>query len=117
MDQIIDMNPSLLNKVPMFNPGLFQPLVFSLNRIEQTYYTGLHIVRDPGVPLVALGGLLMVAGMIIVFFMSYQQFWVRIEQEDAKISISIAGRSNRNNQQLQKKIDYLCKRINEGIKA
>jgi cytochrome c biogenesis protein len=117
LDQIIAMNPNLLTKMPMFNPGLFQPLVFSLNRIEQTYYTGLHLVRDPGIPLIALGGFFMVAGMMIVFFLSYQQFWVRIEQEDAKISISIAGRSNRNNQQLQKKIDYLCKRINEEIKA
>ena len=116
-DQIIAMKPSLLTKMPMFNPGLFQPLVFSLNRIEQTYYTGLHLVRDPGVPLVALGGLLMVAGLIVVFFIQYQRLWVFMEQEGAKISISIAGRSNRNNQQLQKKIDYLCKLINEEIKA
>ena len=116
-DQIIAMNPSLLTKMPMFNPGLFQPLVFSLNRIEQTYYTGLHLVRDPGVPLVALGGLLMVAGLIVVFFIQYQRLWVFMEQEGTKISISIAGRSNRNNQQLQKKIDYLCKLINEEIKA
>jgi cytochrome c biogenesis protein len=116
-DQIIAMNPNLLTKMPMFNPGLFQPLVFSLNRIEQTYYTGLHLVRDPGVPLVALGGLLMVAGLIVVFFIQYQRLWVFMEQEDVKISISIVGRSNRNNQQLQKKIDYLCKRINEEIKV
>jgi len=116
-DQIIAMNPSLLTKMPMFNPGLFQPLVFSLNRVEQTYYTGLHLVRDPGVPLVALGGFFMVAGMMIVFFMSYQQFWVRIEQEGVKISISIFGRSNRNNQHLQKKIDYLCRQINQELKA
>jgi cytochrome c biogenesis protein len=101
----------------MFNPGLFTPFVFSIDRVEQTYYTGLHIVRDPGVPLVALGGLLMVAGMIIVFFISYQQFGVRIEQEGAKISIKIFGRSNRNNQQLQKKINYLCRQINQEIKA
>jgi cytochrome c biogenesis protein len=117
LDQIVAMNPNLLTKVPMFNPGLFQPLVFSLNHIEQTYYTGLHLVRDPGVPLVALGGLLMVAGLMVVFFIQYQRLWVFMEQEDAKISIRIAGRSNRNNQQLQKKIDYLCKRINEEIKA
>jgi cytochrome c biogenesis protein len=117
LDQIIAMNPNLLTKAPMFNPGLFQPLVFSLNRIEQTYYTGLHLVRDPGIPLVALGGLLMVAGLMVVFFIQYQRLWVFMEQEDAKISIRIAGRSNRNNQQLQKKIDYLCKRINEEIKA
>ena len=117
LDEIIAMNPSLLTKVPMFNPGLYQPLVFSLNRIEQTYYTGLHLVHDPGVPLVALGGLLMVAGLIVVFFIQYQRLWVFMEQEDAKISISIAGRSNRNDQLLQKKIDYLCRQINQELKA
>jgi cytochrome c biogenesis protein len=68
-------------------------------------------------PLVALGGLLMVTGMIIVFFMSYQQFCIRITQEGAKISIKIFGRSNRNNEQLQKKIDYLCRQINQELKA
>jgi len=35
LDQIVAMNPNLLTKMPMFNPGLFQPLVFSLNRLEQ----------------------------------------------------------------------------------
>jgi cytochrome c biogenesis protein len=117
IDKIVATNPNLLNEVPMFNPGLFQPYVFSLDKVEQTYYTGLHIVRDPGVPLVAVGGLLMIAGLIIVFFLSYQRIWVRIEQAGTKISISIAGRSNRNNEQLQSKIDYLCNRINEEIKA
>ena len=117
LDQIVVANPDLLTKMPLFNPGLFQPFVFSLKRLEQTYYTGLHLVCDPGVPLVALGGLLMVLGLIIVFFIPYQRLWVFMKPKDAKISISIAGRSNRNNQQLQKKIDYLCKRINEEIKA
>jgi len=117
LDQIVAVNPDLLTKMPMFNPGLFQPFVFSLNRLEQTYFTGLHLVCDPGIPLVALGGLLMVAGLIIVFFIQYQRLWVFIKQEDSKISIRMAGRSNRNNQQLKKKIDYLCKRINEEIKA
>ena len=117
LDKLLAMKPNLFAEAPMFNPGLFTPFVFSIDRVEQTYYTGLHIVRDPGVSLVALGGLLMVAGMIIVFFMSYQQFWVWIEQEGAKISIKIFGRSNRNNHQLQKKIDYLCRQINQEIKA
>jgi cytochrome c biogenesis protein len=117
LDKLLTMKPNLLTEAPMFNPGLFTPFVFSIDRVEKTYYTGLHLVRDPGVPLVALGGLLMVAGLIVVFFMSYQQFWVRIEQEGAKISIRITGRSNRNNQQLQKKFDCLCKQINEEIKV
>jgi len=117
LDKLLAMKPNLLTQAPMFNPGLFKPFVFSIDRVEQNYYTGLHIVRDPGVSLVALGGLLMIVGLIIVFFMSYQQFWVRIEQEGAKISISIAGRSNRNNQRIQNKIDYLCRQINQELKA
>ena len=117
LDKLLAMKPNLLIEAPMFNPGLFAPFVFSVDRVEQTYYTGLHLVRDPGVSFVALGGLLMIAGMIIVFFMSYQQFWVWIEQEGAKISIKIFGRSNRNNLQLQNKIDYLREQINQELEA
>lgn len=117
IDQILAVKPNLFTETPMFNPGLFKPFVFSIDRVEQTYYTGLHLVRDPGFSLVAPGGLLMIVGLIIVFFMSYQQFWVRVEKEGAKISISIVARSNRNDQLLQKKIDYLCRQINEELKA
>jgi cytochrome c biogenesis protein len=117
IDKIVAANPNLLKEVPMFNPGLFKPFIFSIDSVEQTYYTGLHIVHDPGVPLVAVGGLLMIAGLIIIFFMAYQRFWVRIGQVETKIIISIAGRSNRKNEQLQKKTDYLCRRIQKEIKA
>jgi cytochrome c biogenesis protein len=117
IDEIKTANPGLLSQVPIFNPGLFRPLVFSLNRIEQQYYTGLRVVSDPGVLLVAVGGALMVAGLLIVFFWSHQRFWVRMEQEGAKIRISVAGRSNRNSAILQRQIDNLCKRINMELKA
>jgi cytochrome c biogenesis protein len=117
IDEIKTANPGLLSQVPIFNPGLFKPLVFSLNRIEQQYYTGLRVVSDPGVLLVAVGGALMVAGLMIVFFWSHQRFWVRMEQEGTKIRISVAGRSNRNSAVLQQQIDNLCKRIGQELKA
>jgi cytochrome c biogenesis protein len=117
IDEIKTANPGLLSQVPIFNPGLFKPLVFSLNRIEQQYYTGLRVVSDPGVSLVAVGGALMVAGLMIVFFWSYQRFWVRMEQEEAKIRISVTGRSNRTSAVLQRQIDNLCKRIGQELKA
>jgi cytochrome c biogenesis protein len=117
INQILAVSPHLFTEAPMFNPGLFNPFVFSIDRVEPTYHTGLHLVHDPGIPLVALGGLLMVAGLMVVFFIQHQRLWVFIEQENEKISIRIAGRSNRNDQLLQKKIDYLCKQINEELKA
>jgi len=117
IEDIKAANPGLLSEMPIINPGLFKPLVFSLNRIEQHYYTGLHVVSDPGVPLVAVGGALMVAGLMIVFFWSYQRFWVRMEQEKAKIRISVAGRSTRNSAVLRRQIDNLCRRISMEMKA
>jgi len=59
----------------------------------------------------------MVAGLMIVFFWSYQRFWVRMEQEEAKIRISVTGRSNRTSAVLQRQIDNLCKRIGQELKA
>lgn len=117
LDRIIAANPHLLRDVPLFNPGLFSPFVFSLDRIEQSYYTGLHLVHDPGVPFVAAGAILMIAGMIMVFFLSYRRYWIRIEQAGAHIRIMIGGRSNRNKKQLQMVIDELHGKICEEIKA
>ncbi len=51
IQDIADVNPGLFSAVPLFNPGLFKPLVFSLRGIEGKYYTGLQVVRDPGVRL------------------------------------------------------------------
>ena len=114
---IAAVNPNLFSSVPLFNPGLFQPLVFSLKAIEKQYYTGLRVVRDPGVPLVLAGGILLIAGMIIIFFISHQRVWILVEQEHEGITISIAGRSNRNNEALQRQMDNLCVRINKEISA
>jgi cytochrome c biogenesis protein len=115
IDDIAADNPGLFSKVPLFNPGIFKPLVFSLKRMEPQYYTGLRVVRDPGVPFVLAGAIMLLAGMITIFFTSYQRIWVLIEQETDRIKISIAGRSHRNNEILQRRIDDLCMKINQEM--
>jgi cytochrome c biogenesis protein len=115
IDNIAADNPGLFTKVPMFNPGLFQPLVFSLNRMEPQYYSGLRVVRDPGVPFVLAGAIMLLAGMMIIFFIAHERIWVLIEQESKGIKISAAGRSHRNNEILQRQIDILCMKINKEM--
>jgi len=115
--EIAEVNPGLFSAVPLFNPALFKPLVFSLQRIERQYYTGLLVVRDPGVPFVLAGGLMLVAGMMIIFFFSHRRIWVRVQQEHETIKISVAGRSNRYNEALQRQLDELCTRIDREIAA
>jgi cytochrome c biogenesis protein len=111
IDQIKEANPGLMDEVPLFNPGLFKPYVFTLVRVEQQYYTGLQVVRDPGVPLVAAGGLLMIAGLIIIYFQSHQRLWIRIDTVKDRTRISIAGRSNRNAGSLKLLMDRLLNQL------
>lgn len=115
IQQIADVNPGLFSSVPLFNPGLFKPLVFSLKGIERKYYTGLQIVRDPGVPFVLTGGLMLMAGLMIIFFCSHQRFWIFVEQEPSGIKISMAGHSNRYHEVLQRKIDDLSGQIKREL--
>lgn len=115
--EIADVNPGLFSAVPVFNPGLFQPLVFSLQRVENQYFTGLQIVRDPGVPFVLTGGIMLLIGIIVIFFISHQRVWVSIEPEPDGVKIRVAGRSNRYNEASQRQLDDLCIKIERGMTA
>ena len=95
IEQIAQANPGLLEQVPLFNPALFKPYVFSLSQTNNRYYTGLQVTQDPGVPVVAAGAALMIIGFMVVFFSSHRQIWIRLDAKGDKTRISIAGKSNR----------------------
>ncbi|MFH1078856.1 MAG: cytochrome c biogenesis protein ResB [Pseudomonadota bacterium] len=111
IEQIMQANPGLIEQVPLFNPGLFEPYVFSLGQTGSRYYTGLQVTRDPGVPVVAAGAALMMIGLIIVFFGSHRQIWIRLDKEGDKTRISITGKSNRDavglNREIRKRLDAI----------
>jgi cytochrome c biogenesis protein len=104
---MIQANPGLLEQVPLFNPGAFEPYIFFLEQTDRRYYTGLQVAQDPGVPVVATGALLMMIGIIIVFFCSHRQIWIRLDRKSDKTRISIAGRSNRDPVGLKREIRKL----------
>jgi cytochrome c biogenesis protein len=95
IEQIEEENPGLIDHVPMFNPGLFAPYVFSLAMIHTKYFTGLQVARDPGVPVVVAGSLLLVIGFMAVFFYAHRQVWIRIDTQGAHTRISVTGKTNK----------------------
>lgn len=115
--EIAEVNPGLFSSVPLFNPGLFKPLIFSLQGIEKQYYTGLSVVHDPGVPLVLAGGIMLLAGMIIIFFIAYQRVWVLVEETPEGVNVRVAGRSNRYDEDWQRQLDGLCAGIEKEMTA
>jgi cytochrome c biogenesis protein len=103
--------PNLLDKVPKFNPGRYEPYYFELNGIEQIFYTGLQLSHDPGVPIVAVGAFLIVAGFLITFFSSHKRFWVRVDEAEGKTRIMVSARSNRDPVGLKRETAYLLRHI------
>lgn len=68
-------------------------------------------------PLVAIGGLLMIGGLLVIFFIFHRRIWFRIDEFQGRTRISIAGRSNRNPAKLKREIDLLRRLIKEKIEA
>lgn len=109
IEQMRDRIPDLINKVPIFNPGLYTPYYFKLNKIESNYYTGLQLSHDPGVVVVAIGSLFVILGLFVTFFSSHKRLWVRVDEHDGKSRISVGARSNKDPVGLKRQVEYLLR--------
>jgi cytochrome c biogenesis protein len=100
--------PGMLEEFPKFNPKAFEPYAFTLEKIEQRYYTGLQVNRDPGVVLVYLGFCFIIIGLFATFFMSHRRVWIQISKSKNRVSVSVAGRAKRNQAGFEKELDDLA---------
>jgi cytochrome c biogenesis protein len=99
--------PPPMLKSPKFDPSAFKPYTFFLDGLETSYYTGLQVNKDPGVPVVWAGCFLIVAGFFVTFFTSHRRIWVRLSSEKQGINISIAGTSSKNPVGLERELIHL----------
>ena len=111
IEKIREMNPHIIERIPMFNPGLFRPYIFVLTGMDEKYYTGLQVSRDPGTPVVGAAAVLMIIGLIMVLFFYARQIWIRIEREGETTKVSVAGRSHKNKPGLEREIQHFTAQL------
>ncbi len=111
IDRIREMNPGVTEQVPIFNPALFKPYVFALTGLEERYYTGLQVQRDPGAPLAGVAAVLMIAGLTGTFFTSHRRVWIMVQRSGEKTKVSIAARSNKHPVVMDREVRRLRERI------
>lgn len=63
---------------------------------EHAYYTGLQVTRDPGVPLVYAGFILLVVGCYVSFFLAHRKIAVEVVNSPRSSRVRVYGSSNRN---------------------
>ena len=102
-------DPELISK------DLSVPYVFRLMSIEQRFYTGLQVNRDPGVPLVWLGCLLLVAGTLAAFYFSHQRLWVQLQRENGATRVLFAGHAHRHQEAFAQRFKNLCRDLQQGV--
>ncbi len=117
IDKIQEMNPDIIAQVPMFNPGLFRPYTFKLLGLEEKYFTGLQVSRDPGAPVVAIAAVLLICGLMMVLFSYARQVWIRIDRQEDQVRISIAGRSYKNKAGLGREVQYLLAELKNNLET
>lgn len=103
--------PWLLKRVPKFNPGLFEPYYFKLKKIENRYYTGLQVSRDPGVSIVATGSLFIIVGFFITFFSSHRRVWIKLDDQGGRTRIMVHATSTRDPVGLNRETEHLLKHL------
>jgi len=91
IDRIKEAIPDLFDRAPSFNPGLMRPYTFAFMELVPEYATGIGVKRDPGAPIVAAGGVLMLICLLIVFLIPSLKVWVRLEEREGVTFLKAAA--------------------------
>ena len=98
----------LLKAFPEFDRQRQDTRYLSFAGLNEIFYTGLQVARDPGVNIVWVGCALMVIGIIIAFFLSHQRLWVRLSRaSDGRVEVVLAGSTNKNRLAFEKKFEKI----------
>jgi cytochrome c biogenesis protein len=68
IDEVLKSVPDFLSRAPQFNPSKFDGYEFSLTDLKPLYSTGIMVTYDPGIPIVAVGSVLLLVGLFFPCF-------------------------------------------------
>ena len=80
--------------------------------MEERFYTGLQVTKDPGVWVVYSGFILMIAGCFITFFMPHQQILVEIQPQADGCRVRLSGLAPRNKVGIRRTVALLSEKLN-----
>ena len=105
----------VLQSFPDFDAQRGGDYIFSLVELQQRYYTGLQVAKDPGVWVVWLGCFLMVVGSLGAFFLSHRRLWVTIQPLSKGVGVKMGGSAHRNQPAFSLFFDGLRKALNDAL--
>ncbi len=105
---------ALPTQFPTFDKMRKGRFAVEVKSFEQAYYSGLQVTKDPGVPFVYGGFILMIIGCWVTFFISHQSVCIVLEPAGNGLTRGwVAGRANRNAQSTNLIVKKLAKELKE----
>ena len=98
---------------PSFDKMRKDELIISVEDAGRRYYTGLQVTRDPGVPVVYTGFIVMILGCLVSFFMSHKRLCVEVVKKGGKSRVMVAGIANKNKPGMEIRTQRIAKRLSE----
>jgi len=87
---------------------------FRVKELKLKKYTGLQVNKDPGEILVWLGSILLIAGIMIAFFMSHKKLWISLRTDNkGRSELTIGGTANKNRDAFAREMEQMIQSLKE----
>lgn len=80
----------------MPGPTAIGEYLVRVDGVATSMYTGLQVAKDPGVPVIWAGCILITLGTLVAFFGSHRRVWARVSAEANGARVTFAGNASRN---------------------
>lgn len=90
--------------------------IFSLKGITYPYYSGLQVSKDPGVPVVWVGSVMLIFGIMLSLFTFHRGIYIRISGLAAGSRILVTGRAAKNRVAFGEELERLAGLLSESLK-
>jgi cytochrome c biogenesis protein len=87
----------------------------SLTNAKQRYLTGLQVKKDPGVWIVWLGCIVLIAGFTVVFWVPHRRMWLWIGHRKGRTVVILSGQTNKNKLRLGKDMKKIEEALNSNL--
>ncbi len=96
---------SAINAISLYE----SPFFFQLTDFEHREASGLQIARAPGQSTVYTGSVMLIIGIFLMFYVSYQRLWIiaRRREDGDGTQVTMAGTSNRHKVEFEKRFAHL----------